>query len=519
MGASLIATQLSMSELIGALLVGASIILSTHSLSRMIFLRRSGSKYHLFPIINIAQFINEFCVFFLITTTFNTISFETALWLNVINNICYFVTKPITMYLAYLRCSAVYPAFKKADWLHAFLIGFRAIELFAIVIINIIQNYLCNGSVAPETRCAPLAIAWTFRDAGAPIFRGYYILCEMIFYVTLFRTLKGMSGGGKNIQLKQYRQLQTTLFTADLILLIFMSIYRIIGIFDKTLPTYVYYELFSSTLTIFTLTEFGLNIRILFNTVAEPRTGSDAHSSTSPSKLEMASIHAGSSDGHHHHHPSGGATPLNAGSTAAASAQNRKSFEQNAHRVRPLTQNSTSPLTSHAAETGYNSDYDLTGSGAASITTAGGTPPAGPASPTRSHRPSLQLQYQQQQQQQQQRQQEQLQLQQQQLQFSQRVVDDFQDYIPYGTTPTPISHTHTTSQDWLRSQPSNSSNQQPIASPFLRGSGSQSPSSLSRPRSLSFGVPATGTPGAGSGTSGSGVVTPPERSHVRPRQN
>ncbi|KAF9095270.1 hypothetical protein BGX23_000786 [Mortierella sp. AD031] len=470
MGASLIATQLSMSELIGALLVGASIILSTHSLSRMIFLRRSGSKYHLFPIINIAQFINEFCVFFLITTTFNTISFETALWLNVINNICYFVTKPITMYLAYLRCSAVYPAFKKADWLHAFLIGFRAIELFAIVIINIIQNYLCNGSVAPETRCAPLAIAWTFRDAGAPIFRGYYILCEMIFYVTLFRTLKGMSGGGKNIQLKQYRQLQTTLFTADLILLIFM-------------------------------------------------TGSDAHSSTSPSKLEMASIHAGSSDGHHHHHPSGGATPLNAGSTAAASAQNRKSFEQNAHRVRPLTQNSTSPLTSHAAETGYNSDYDLTGSGAASITTAGGTPPAGPASPTRSHRPSLQLQYQQQQQQQQQRQQEQLQLQQQQLQFSQRVVDDFQDYIPYGTTPTPISHTHTTSQDWLRSQPSNSSNQQPIASPFLRGSGSQSPSSLSRPRSLSFGVPATGTPGAGSGTSGSGVVTPPERSHVRPRQN
>ncbi|KAG0321107.1 hypothetical protein BGZ97_012098 [Linnemannia gamsii] len=323
----------------------------------MVFLRRSGSKYHLFPIINIAQFINEFAVFFLITTAFDLISFDAALWLNVINNICYFVTKPTTMYLAYLRCSAVFPAFKKLDWLHYFLIGFRAIELFVIVIINIVQNYLCNGSVAAGTRCAPLAVAWTFRDAGAPIFRGYYILCEGIFYIKLFRTLKGMSAG-KNIQLRQYRQLQTSLFTVDLILLIFMSIYRIIGIFDKSLPTYVYIELFSSTLTIFTLTEFGLNIRILFNTVQDAKTGSEATSS--PSKLEMASIQAGSG-GRHGSNNGGHGSPMAVNTTmGSANGLSRKSFEQNASRPRPLTQNSTSPLTSNAAETGYNSDYDLT---------------------------------------------------------------------------------------------------------------------------------------------------------------
>ncbi|KAG0286160.1 hypothetical protein BGZ96_009667 [Linnemannia gamsii] len=507
MGASLIATQLTINELVGALLVGASIILSTHSLSRMVFLRRSGSKYHLFPIINIAQFINEFAVFFLITTAFDLISFEAALWLNVINNICYFVTKPVTMYLAYLRCSAVFPAFKKLDWLHYFLIGFRAIELFAIVIINIVQNYLCNGSVAEGTRCAPLAVAWTFRDAGAPIFRGYYILCEGIFYFKLFRTLKGMSAG-KNIQLKQYRQLQTSLFTFDLILLIFMSIYRIIGIFDKSLPTYVYIELFSSTLTIFTLTEFGLNIRILFNTVQDPKTGSEATSS--PSKLEMASIHAGSggqpgsnNGGHGTHVP----VSTNMGSAHGLS---RKSFEQNASRPRPLTQNSTSPLTSHAAETGYNSDYDLTGSGANSTNTVTGTP-----NNHNHNRPISPI-------------------------FNQRVVDDFQDFIPYGTatatattTSTPISH-HT-SQEWLRSQPSSSLNSQqlqfggatPVASPsspssqsaFSRGHQSP-PSSSIGGGSLSLGN-SGGLAGSATvnGTGGAnGVVTLPERSLARPRQ-
>ncbi|KAF8982698.1 hypothetical protein BGZ52_001594 [Haplosporangium bisporale] len=202
----------------------------------MIFLKRSGSKYYMFPIINIAQFVNEWAVFLLITAAFGTISHKTALWLNVLNNVAYFITKPTTMYLAYLRCSAVYPAFRKADWLHYFLIGFRAIELFAIIFINIVQNELCDGSVAKGTRCEPLAIAWTFRDAGAPVFRGYYIVCEAIFYYKLFTTLKGMSKG-KNIELMQYRRLQTSLFTIDLIFLIFMSIYRIIGIFDTNLAT------------------------------------------------------------------------------------------------------------------------------------------------------------------------------------------------------------------------------------------------------------------------------------------
>ncbi|KAG0349935.1 hypothetical protein BG005_010524 [Podila minutissima] len=301
---TLIASQITFDTVLGALLVGASIVLTVHSLSRMIFLKRSGSKYYMFPIINVAQFVNEWAVFVLITAAFGSISHKTALWLNVLNNVAYFITKPTTMYLAYLRCSAVYPAFRKVDWFHYFIIGFRAIELFAIIFINIVQNELCDGSVAKGTRCESLAIAWTFRDAGAPVFRAYYILCEAIFYYKLFTTLKGMSKG-KNIELMQYRRLQTSLFTIDLIFLIFMSIYRIIGIFNTNLPTYVYYELFSSTLTIFNLTEFGLNIRMLFNTVTvdsriNPDTAADRGYAAGPgtalssrsqtSKLEMGEI-------------------------------------------------------------------------------------------------------------------------------------------------------------------------------------------------------------------------------------
>lgn len=327
---TVIASQINFDTVFGALLVGASIVLTVHSLSRMIFLKRSGSKYYMFPIINVAQFVNEWAVFLLITAAFGTISHKTALWLNVLNNVAYFITKPTTMYLAYLRCSAVYPAFRKADWFHYFLIGFRAIELFAIIFINIVQNELCDGSVAKGTRCAPLAIAWTFRDAGAPVFRGYYIVCEAIFYYKLFTTLKGMSKG-KNIELMQYRRLQTSLFTIDLIFLIFMSIYRIIGIFDTNLATYVYYELFSSTLTIFNLTEFGLNIRMLFNTVtvdsrSNPATGDRGYaagpgtalsSRSQTSKLEMGEI-----------------------------SPNQK--------ARPLTNNSSVPLTQH-----HNDSDDL----------------------------------------------------------------------------------------------------------------------------------------------------------------
>ncbi|KAF9954326.1 hypothetical protein BGZ72_004672 [Mortierella alpina] len=340
-GATPIPTSIGINEIVGLILVGASIVLTLHSLVRMLFMRRTASKFHLFPIINATQFMNQWCVFFLVTAAIDTVSFRTALWLNVFNNFGYFVTKPAMMYLAYLRCSAVYPAFTKADWFHYPLIAFRAVELFGIVVINVVQNYMCDGSVASGTRCERLAITWTLQDAFAPMFRLYYIVCEAIFYVVLFRTLHGMAAGQENTGLIRYRRMQTTMLTVDLLLLVFMSIYRVMTNFVH-LPTYVYLELFSSTLTIFNLTEFGLNIRVLFYVVADAKENSDA---CSPSRLEMGALVA-----YNPKHPNGSA-PLLGRTNPGLNGTGKFRTQRN---------DSSTPLTSYAVDAGYNSDCDLT---------------------------------------------------------------------------------------------------------------------------------------------------------------
>ncbi|KAF9968568.1 hypothetical protein BGZ70_002472 [Mortierella alpina] len=340
-GATPIPTSIGINEIVGLVLIGASIVLSLHSLIRMLFMRRTASKYHLFPIINVTQFVNQWCVFFLVTAAINTVSFRTALWLNVLNNFAYFITKPAMMYLAYLRCSAVYPAFTKADWAHYSLITFRAVELFGIVVINVIQNYMCDGSTESGTRCERLAIAWTLQDAFAPMFRLYYIVCEAIFYVVLFRTLHGMAAGQENTGLLRYRRLQTTMLTLDLLLLIFMSVYRVMTNFIH-LPTYVYLELFSSTLTIFNLTEFGLNIRVLFYIVADAKENSDT---CSPSRLEMGALAA--------------YNPKHANGSAPLLGRSHPGLNSNVKFQRQRN-NSSAPLTNYAVDAGYNSDCDLT---------------------------------------------------------------------------------------------------------------------------------------------------------------
>ncbi|KAG0225711.1 hypothetical protein BGW41_004586 [Actinomortierella wolfii] len=367
---SLIAKKISEDELVGSLLIGASMVLTTHSIARMVFLRRAASKFFLFPIINVAQLLNQVFVFLLITTAIGTITFDVALWLNVLNNVAYFITKPTVMYLAYLRCSAVLPILKKGEWIHYTLVAIRATELFGIVIVNIATNVMCRGSLAPGTRCESFHIAWTIRDAGAPVFRFYVIICEAIFYYKLFGTLRGMTNG-KHAKVLRYRRLQTSLFTVDLIIMTYMSVYRIIGIWNKSLPTYVYLELFSSTLTIFNLTEFGLNIRSLFGAASDGQPHTSSFQKSSSSKVEMRSIDGSGSGGGHHfggesrHFGSIGNDGDDTGytlyhassSSQSAAEEGRQTPSYNRHHssssTRPLTSSSSnSPLTAYPGPAG-----------------------------------------------------------------------------------------------------------------------------------------------------------------------
>ncbi|KAG0206779.1 hypothetical protein BGX28_001852 [Mortierella sp. GBA30] len=344
MPATEIPSSIGINEVVGLTLVGASMMLTLHSLIRMYFMRRTASKYHLFAIVNFAQFVNQWSTFCLVTAAINVVSFNSAIWLNVVNNFAYFISKPSMMYLAYLRCSAVYPAYTKADILHYFLIMLRAVELMGIVVVNILQNVMCHGSSSPGTRCERMEFAWTVQDALAPVFRLYYILCEGIFYIVLFRTLQGMTAGYENTALLRYRRLQTTMFTLDLMMLVSMSIYRIFIIFFH-LPTYVYLELFSSTLTIFNLTEFGLSIRVLFNAVTEAKISNSSDPCT-PSRVELGSVSA-----------FGPRRPMSNGGPLTSTSACRSNFNFNSNgKIRPQIHDISSPLTSFAAETGYSSN-------------------------------------------------------------------------------------------------------------------------------------------------------------------
>ncbi|KAF9580613.1 hypothetical protein BGW38_002670 [Lunasporangiospora selenospora] len=287
MSAYVIQYGLQPDQLLGTVLVGSSMTLCIHTLTRMAFFRRSGSKYYLFPIINVAQFMNAIAVFFLISYAIGMVSHTTAIWSNTTTHFCFLITKPIILYLAYLRASTVFPAIEKIRPFHITMLYLRVIELSAIFAVSVSGNILCNGSFAPETQCGRLAIVWTIRDFCAPIFRLYYIVCEAIFYYKLFRTLQGMCIS-KNLSLIRYRRLQTTMFTVDLILLMAVAVYRVIGAINKTLPTHVYYELFSSTFTIFNLSEFGLSIRTLFGLVQEGK--NDSNNGTTQNRLEMGAM-------------------------------------------------------------------------------------------------------------------------------------------------------------------------------------------------------------------------------------
>src|SRR5437588_4928876 len=99
-------------NIIGAFLVGASISLTSNSSLRLVVLRTSGSRMFLFPIMNIAMLVNEFALILMVFSSVSVISYSWFEWITFINNLCYLISKPILLYLAYLRCRAVYEPYQ-----------------------------------------------------------------------------------------------------------------------------------------------------------------------------------------------------------------------------------------------------------------------------------------------------------------------------------------------------------------------------------------------------------------------
>src|SRR6185369_4794734 len=114
-------------------------------------------------------------------------------WTTFINNLCYFISKPILLYLAYLRCRAVYEPYQKYKGLHYTLIVIRTLELLLFVLVNAYDNVRCDGFYEGAT-CEPLGVVWKIRDGLAIVFRFYYIVTESIFYIKLFYALMKIHG-------------------------------------------------------------------------------------------------------------------------------------------------------------------------------------------------------------------------------------------------------------------------------------------------------------------------------------
>ncbi|CAG8548479.1 17393_t:CDS:1 [Acaulospora morrowiae] len=250
-------------NLIGAMFIGASIAISAHSSLRMAIVR-TGTKMIYFPIINISMLINEFAAIFMVLSDYGVLGNKWNLWAQTISNLAYFVEKPVLLYLAFLRCRVVFEPYRKYYKIHYFLIGLRIIELFIVLTTNIYDNIVCDG-LTTGSACSQVDTVWKIRDGMAPIFRFYYIFSESVFYVKLFQTL-GLrhSTDSESQRLLRLRRYQTLMFTFDLSFLISMSVYRILVLVNNNLPDYTYIELFSSALTVFVMTEFGLTIPKLF---------------------------------------------------------------------------------------------------------------------------------------------------------------------------------------------------------------------------------------------------------------
>ncbi|CAG8595067.1 16291_t:CDS:1 [Acaulospora morrowiae] len=254
--------QGGLENLVGAIFLGASIALSSHSTIRMAIVR-AGNKMIYFPIINVAMLANEFSAVLMILSSSGALGNQWNLWAQTASNLAYFVTKPILLYLAFLRCRAVFEPYRKYPTVHYFMVGLRSIELFVVLIVNVYDNIRCQG-LTLGSACHQVDSVWKIRDGMAPAFRFYYIFSEGTFYVKLFQTLD-LHGDDLRIQrLLRLRRYQISIFTFDLLFLISMSVYRILVLANYRLPSYVYTELFSTALTVFVMTEFGLTLTKLF---------------------------------------------------------------------------------------------------------------------------------------------------------------------------------------------------------------------------------------------------------------
>ncbi|CAG8672943.1 8661_t:CDS:1, partial [Cetraspora pellucida] len=166
----------------------------------------------------------------------------------------YLIAKPTLIYLAYQRCCVVSSLFlgAKCHFINYAIITTRLLTWltwFGVAIYNCAE---CRGSYC-GSQCSFIPITFIINDWVATFFRFYYIFLELVFYTELFNR---NDGNNLNPEIRREILKQIILFGIDILQLLAMCAYRIVGLKINGTPTYLYLELSSLTFTVFVMTRF-----------------------------------------------------------------------------------------------------------------------------------------------------------------------------------------------------------------------------------------------------------------------
>ncbi|CAG8593817.1 1699_t:CDS:1 [Paraglomus occultum] len=244
---------------LGGALMGISMLLTLHSIFHMAVRRSTVSKYYLFPVVNGLLFISE------ILTLIKILAPYTRIWVTVMRNGIFIVLRPAILYLAFLRCQAVYAPCRKHSRLHYLVIAFAVLQLTGLFIASTQYNKSCQ---VQNDKCETddWEIIYNINDWVTPLLRFYYLILEGIFLVVVFNTFR-RSDLSEDPQIVRHRKFQSFFFYLDLLFLTFSSTYHFLCIFVSLNFTYETLELFSIAFTVFCMTEFGLVIPKLFKSI------------------------------------------------------------------------------------------------------------------------------------------------------------------------------------------------------------------------------------------------------------
>ncbi|CAG8521057.1 11507_t:CDS:1 [Ambispora leptoticha] len=247
-------------NLIGAVIVGISITLTSHSYLRLKLLKTNGHEIMLLNIANIFTLANEIAILTLCYASQGFLSSEMVPCLSFLSNLAYCITKPAMIYLAYLRVSYIYKKYRQYCIYHYWLLVCRIITMVVLLSSELALYLECKEiNNESSTKCQKLNVFWKIVAIFDSLWQIYYIVSETIFFYHLMTQLKNINKDA-NTKIIRYTHFQTILFFIDILQLIAIGIYKCKFLLKASFPSFFYFEILSCAFTVYNISQFGIRI-------------------------------------------------------------------------------------------------------------------------------------------------------------------------------------------------------------------------------------------------------------------